>query len=342
LKKSTPFFYVVPLFLLLVGSCRPAAELSSDTQAVVIAQAIHSPGYAPLYIAQEKGFFSDEKLQVEFLRGGGGSKAVMLLLSGDAQFAVRSAEVTPVAQGRNIDLLTVQALYVGLPFQLIIRKEAALKHQITPQLDVRERLKRVQGLTFATTTRGGASAVYTHYLFHAFGLDPEEHIDTVYMGNPQARIAAFRTGEAQLTTAAAENKQFLDSGEGVILVDLLTDFPPIRDLPFLSVHTLVDYARQSPETVRKVVRAFTRAHQFIRDYPEESLSILETVFAGRYESEQLAHIFQRQVVAVLPQNPRMNRKQWDSLVEVARAVGILTEPLDTTEGVMWTNEFASP
>jgi hypothetical protein len=52
----------------------------------------------------------------------------MLLLTGDAQCAVKSAEVTPVAQGQNIDLLTVQALYVGLPFQLIIRKEAALEH----------------------------------------------------------------------------------------------------------------------------------------------------------------------------------------------------------------------
>ena len=341
--KDTPFFYLaIVLPLLLAGSCRPEAEFSSETQTVVITQAIHSPGYAPLYVAQEKGYFRDEKLQVEYLRGGGGSKAVMLLLSGDAQFAVKSAEVTPVAQGRNIDLLTVQALYVGLPFQLIIRKEAALEHQITPQLDVRERLKRVRGLTFATTTRGGASAVYTHYLLHAFGFDPEEHIETVYMGNPQARIAAFRTGEAQLTTAAAENKPFLDSGEGVILVDLLTDFPPIRDLPFLSVHTLTEYAGQSPETVRKVVRALTRANQFILDHPQESLGILEAEFAGRYEPEQLAHIFERQVVAVLPQDSRMSQRQWELLVEVARAVGILREPLDTTEGVMWTNEFATP
>ena len=35
----------------------------------------------------------------------------------------------------------------------------------------------------------------------------------------------------------------------------------------------------------------------------------------------------------------MTQQQWDRLVEVAMTVGILNNPLDTSEGIMWTNEF---
>ncbi len=276
---------------------------------------------------------------MEFLRGGGGSRAVTILLAGEAHFAVRTAEIVPVVHEEGIDLLTVQAITVGLPFQLIIRSDAAEARHIGSNLSVEERLERVRGLTFATTSRGGASATYTHYLFHTYGFEPQEHVETVYMGGPQARKLAFQQGEAQLTTGGAENKSFLDSQVAMVLVDLLREFPAIRDLPFLSLHTRKQYAREFPEVVRKVIRALSRANQFIGDHPDESLQILQEVFAEQLQPDEVAVLFESQVLPVLPQNHAMTQQQWDRLVEVAMTVGILKKPLATSEGIMWTNEF---
>ncbi len=329
----------VSLLALGLSNCGPASGPSSQIPSVVIAQASHSPSYASIYIAERKGFFVEEDLQVEFLRGGGGSKAVTILLAGDAQFALKTAEIVPVVHEKGIDLLTVQAITTGLPFQLIIRSDVAQTLRLDPNLTVKERLERVRGLTFATTSRGGASAIYTHYLLHTHGFEPRAHLDTVYMGSPPARKLAFQTGEAQLTTGGAENKSFLDSQLAMVLVDLLTEFPAIRDLPFHALHTRKQYAREFPDIVRKVIRALTRANQYIGDHPDETLQILQDVFADQLEPDQVAALFETQVLPVLPQKHAMTQQQWDRLVEVAMTVGILNNPLDTSEGIMWTNEF---
>jgi len=308
----------------------------------VIAQAIHSPGYAQLYVAEARGLFQEEGLQVEFLRGGGGAKATMLLLTGEAQFSVKSAEVVSQSRQPDVSLIAVQAITVGLPFQLIIRSDSLRERAILRDDATLERLKKVRGLTFATTTRGGASALYTRYLLSVFGLDPETHLEVAYLNDPQSRKVAFQTGQAQLTTAGTENSSYLESGQAAVLVDLLTDVPALQKIPFLSLNTLTHFAQQSPDTVRKVTRVLAKSNDFIREHPDLSLQILEREFKDRFKPQALAKIFDQQVLPTLPRQKHMTKAQWTSLVEIAAASGMLETNLDTNEGSLWTNQFLDP
>ena len=85
------------------------------------------PGYDPLYVARDKGYFRDEGLDVEIVDFPGGAKALQALIGGSADVVSGSFEHTIVMQtlAQKIQTFVLQGTNPGLELGIVRARQAA-------------------------------------------------------------------------------------------------------------------------------------------------------------------------------------------------------------------------
>src|SRR5579875_1910060 len=141
-------------------------------QKVVIADSVDTLSFAPMWIAQEQGYFKDAGLDVSIPQMGGGGPAVEALVSGSAQFVATDTTSVLTAKQKNIDLLNVETPVDSLTLDLTVRKAVADKLHLSRSMPIKERLQALKGLTFGPSSAGAASDVFAQYWLRLGGLNP--------------------------------------------------------------------------------------------------------------------------------------------------------------------------
>jgi len=107
-KNILILFVTSSILALTLSGCSPAATPESDlTPVTVQLKWLHTSQFAGFYVADQKGFYSDEGLIVTFIQGGTNIDALKPVVDGTAQFGIASA----------IELLSLRA--TGAPVTAI-------------------------------------------------------------------------------------------------------------------------------------------------------------------------------------------------------------------------------
>ena len=85
---------VAVLLATLLAACSRGPARPSEKVTVRFTEVIHSIFYAPQYVAQAKGFFADEGLEVVASTAQGSDRGVAALLAGTADIAMVGPETT--------------------------------------------------------------------------------------------------------------------------------------------------------------------------------------------------------------------------------------------------------
>ena len=76
------------LFIPLLLGLTPLASCANNENKIVIAEVTHSLFYAPLYIAEHKGFIEEVGLDIDIVTTPGADKVMSALLSKDADIGL--------------------------------------------------------------------------------------------------------------------------------------------------------------------------------------------------------------------------------------------------------------
>lgn len=89
-------FIMASTLVLASCSCK-----KKDPNLIRVNEVTHSVFYAPLYIAINKGYFTDENIKIDLINGGGADKSMTALLSGAADIGLMGPEaaIYNVAEG---------------------------------------------------------------------------------------------------------------------------------------------------------------------------------------------------------------------------------------------------
>ena len=89
-------FCLIGIVVLLIGSylIYSFKKPSNELEKVRVAEVTHSPFYAPLYVALEKGYFKDEGIDVELILTSGADKVSAAVLSKDVEIGFCGPEAT--------------------------------------------------------------------------------------------------------------------------------------------------------------------------------------------------------------------------------------------------------
>jgi NitT/TauT family transport system substrate-binding protein len=270
------------LALMISMTCAFVAVDRAESQPVRGAFPSPSVQILPMMVAQEKGFYKREGLDLELVFVRGASTAVQALLANQIHFIFSVGPQMPaVWEGSDIILLAQQ---VGRPtFSLIV----------TPDIQKITDLKGKKiGVTF-----GGSTAAGTKALLELNKLNPDKDVEYVGLPGNEPKIAALKQGiiSAALLAPPAD---FLAMKSGMKrLVSLAEIF---KDTAFTGLAATSKTIKENPQMVKRMVRAMARSVIHTRDHPEDALQVMSKRLGLNRDAAQDAYEMIREALVPVP------------------------------------------
>jgi NitT/TauT family transport system substrate-binding protein len=279
---------------LLVAAAAGLSALNAEAQqmsAVTQLGWLRNGEYAPIMIAEAKGFFKEAGIDHKIIDGGPGKNPIPIVAVGQAQFGLATngmALVTARLAKDPVDVVAVGTLFQQAPTAYI---------SIAAPGAPPSKPKDMEGKTVGTQTG-------TEFLFHAFakknGLDESK----IKLVTAQATVEPLMVGKMDYFLAWVVNQTYQIEQEAakpdapatvkgktwqaLKLSDL--GIATYTDVIFVAGETL----KKNPELVKRSLAAVQKGMQYCIDHPDESVEILAK-FPGQVEdAKKLAWRFKIQ------------------------------------------------
>lgn len=224
---------------------------------------------APLYLGIEKGFFTDESLEVEPQIAQGGAAIVAATVSGDNQFGFSAVPPLLIAKSKDVPI-RLAANGVNVPEGP--KDNVALV--VKPDSDITT-AKDLEGEVIAVNALQALDELTVRASLKEAGVDLSA-VDFIEVPFPDmigtlesGRVAAIAVAEPFLSAAQAQGMKALlyphqVMGEGATLSAYFTSENFIRDNEKAverfqtAMEKSLDYASDHPEEVREVLPSYTK------------------------------------------------------------------------------------
>ena len=243
---------LILLFLLLTAN-----KLAAKDKMTLLLDWFINPDHGPIIIAKEKGYFSDQNLEIEIIAPADPSAPPKLVAAGQADLAVSYQPQLHLQLTQGLPLIRVGTL-VATPLNcLLVLENGPIK---SPQnLSGKKIGFSVAGveeiLLSAILEKYGVKLEDVELVNVNFSLSP-----SLMSGQVDAVMGAFRNFELnQMKIENVPGKCFFLEEEGV---------PPYDELIYVANSKNID-----KEKIRKFLKATELATQFIINNPEESWQI---------------------------------------------------------------------
>jgi NitT/TauT family transport system substrate-binding protein len=159
--------------------------------------------FYPIYVAQDRGFFAEEGIEMEVIPTQGDGPDVDALIAGSVQFTSSTPNRLLTAYEQGKPLKAVMSVSNRMQIHCFINKESAAKAGIKEGAPLAEKLKGLKGLTLAGSRPGSFSyLVAVDYIVRA-GLKPQEDVKIIGAGDGASMIAAVENKRADLACFAS-------------------------------------------------------------------------------------------------------------------------------------------
>ena len=274
------FRSVLALFALVLGA------LASVVPSTALAQAPEKPKltigvggkplfyYLPLTIAEQKGYFKAEGLDVEIQDLPGGARALQALLGGSVDVVSGAYEhtITQQAKGQNIEALVLQGKYSAIVLGMNKAKAAQYKSPAD-----------LKGMKIGVTAPGSSTAMFVNVLLAKAGLKPDA-VATIGVGATAGAIAIMQRGEIDALSNLDPVISMLESGgDFVAVVDTRTakGMQDVYGGAYAAgcIYVPVEFAKKYPNTAQALVNAMMRALRFIQtSTPDQIVAAVPTTY----------------------------------------------------------------
>ena len=269
---------IVILLCIFAGSATASAQLKK------IRFSVAAPSIAemPFRIAQTKGFYRDEGLDVEviFIRGAVGMQA---LLGGSVDFSSASGS-------------TIAAAVRGMPVKLVFTASAKPQFDMVALKEIRS-IADLKGKYIGISSRGGAIDLLTQLMVQKHGLVPNKDVTSLVIGGQEDTVLALRTGRIAAALLTPPRPLML-AREGFNRIGYSGDYMPTY--PSGGIGVTDDTIKNKPNELYAFVKASVRGLQFARQNRAEGKKILTDYFA--IKDPALAEQFFELYLARLPVN----------------------------------------
>lgn len=228
-------------------------------------------------VAQEKGFFAEEHLNVNMQPLANGGLTTSALIGKSADFAVGSSGRFLNAVNKNLPIRAIAITHWGFSGEVVVKKGEEAKT-----------MQDLKGKKLAVQMGSGSSGVWLRYI-DKLGMSPKDF--KIFEMDTEAIPAAFEKGEIDAAVPWVPFSSLIeDKGLGKIIIDGNTIAKEVKAYYAFPVLTSKDLIDKKPEVVQRFVNAWVKAHMWIEKNPDEAANILLTAWRnlGLDLDEQLA------------------------------------------------------
>jgi len=214
--------------------------------------------YLPLTIAERKGFFKEEGLEIEINDFGGGAKSLQALVGGSVDVVTGAYEHTIRMQAKGQDIRAVIELGRFPGIVLAVKKEKA---------DAIKSAADLKGAKVGVTAPGSSTNFFVNYLIAKAGGNPK---DAAYIGvgGGAGAVAAMKKGEIEAISNLDPVISKLEAdGDIVVIADSRTE-KGTKEIfggsnPAAVVYLKQDFIEKNPNTVQAIVNAFYKTLKWL-------------------------------------------------------------------------------
>jgi NitT/TauT family transport system substrate-binding protein len=223
--------------------------------------------YLPLTIAERKGFFKEQGLEVEINDFGGGAKSLQALIGGSVDIVTGAYEHTIRMQAKGQDVVAVTELGRFPAIVIAVKKDKA--GQIKSAADFK-------GLKIGVTAPGSSTALTAQYAMVKAGLKPSDAA-IIGVGSGASAVAAMKKGEIDVISHLDPVIAKLEAdGDIQILIDTRTE-AGTRELfggsnPAATLYTKKDFIEKNPQTTQRLVNAFVKSLKWLETAKPEDVA----------------------------------------------------------------------
>lgn len=256
--RSALRFSVAVIALLFILSPVDAAER--------IRIAVSNPNMPNLTVAmaQRRGFFKEENIEVEIIRMNP-NVAITALATGDVDYCQLFGAVVGGAIA-GLPVRIVAGFLDNWPMTLIAQPEL-------------KTLKDLKGKTLGISSFGATPDVGARLMIKQAGIDPEKDIKILALGSDAARLTALKQRIVDVVVISPPADAQMERQGYKILARAYELF----SFPYLGLGTHLKKLREKPDEIRRVIKATIRANRFIRDNRDEAVRAL--IAWGKVEPE---------------------------------------------------------
>ena len=313
-------FFITSLTTL---ACTPPEPKKGKEPVTLQLKWLHQGQFAGFYMAKEKGYYTAENLDVTFLEGGKDINPCERLCTGNADFAIVSAESVFTKHTENSNAKAVAVIYQRSPVVFAAKTES---HIVRP--------RDFAGKTIAVgNVEGGGFAealVQFNTLMKKTGLTPSDYRTVPY----DPLFKDFLSTKADITPTYLVNGAIQLRTMGITL-NLI--WPGDYGIPFYS-DTLVTtgaYLREKPDIALRFFRASMKGWKDVVEQVDEAVEVTMKYAAGTDRTFQRNMIEAQMPLVHTGEHPIgwMEPVIWKSMYEILVDQGIITKPVQDLESV---------
>jgi NitT/TauT family transport system substrate-binding protein len=287
--------------------------LNAQAELIRLAYSSISGAMAPLWVAQDYGYFRRHGLDVQLLYIGGGSVATQALLGGDVQFGRLGANSVVQASLRGAGLKMISNTINTLVFSLMARPEI-------------QTAKDLKGKKIGLTRLGGSTDFALDLALKKWGLRRGSDIAVIQTGGMPQLLGAITGGvvdagvvspPTNLSAAKLGLKELVDFGEiGIVY-------------PNSPLATSQHFLEKNRGTALRVLRAYCEGIHRVRTDKEGTIKVLAK-YTKVQDTDILAELYRIYGVKHLEPIPKV---RLDSVDEVLRSEVKTAAPVKASDFV---------
>jgi len=280
--------------------------------------------YLPLYVAQDKGFFQEQGLNVTIVSSGGDDKAFASVISGQAQFAQGDPVFVAISKEKGGPGKAVGVIVNKAPFWMVSTKNITIS---TP--------KDFKGKKIVTYLAPSTAYTLTVKLGDNNGLKLGQDYNII-QSQFGSELGPLFSGEADATlTIPPTVQEAVDKGAKIVY-----SYPnEFGDMTVTGLTTTDEYIKNNPEVVQKVVTAYQNALNYIYANPDEATQIAINRFPNLNKVSVKDTVYLAINESVWPRRMEINHDAWDKAIQIRVSIGDIKTAPQFTDVV--DNSFAN-
>lgn len=291
-----------PVFFMALGLVLPPirAEAADEVKLGMISVNAYS---WPVWVAEEKGYFRDENLEISKTIIGSVTVAMQAVASNSANIIFPgSADGGINAQLGKAPVTVIAGGFTKAFYDLI----AGEKYR---------RVEDLRGAQIGVISPVSGTTILLHRVLSAHGLQHPKDYSLLVVGGTSERYAAVRTGKvAAALVPPPVSFQALDAG-----LSIVANFANyVADYQFIVANANTDWIKASRDRAVRFLKALIRSERFINDprNKEEAIRILQK--GHKIELKHAAMVYKMMIedFKAIPNDGSVSEKAMETVIQI--------------------------
>ena len=262
------FCMLLPLTGCQTDTGSSAQNIADKKIPVTLNEVAHSVFYAPLYVAMENGYFTEEGLNLTLVTGFGADKTMTAVLTGEADLGFMGSESTIYT-------------YLGNPQDPVVNF-AQLTQRAGNFLVSRTPMdsfswNQLKGKTVLGGRAGGMPQMVFEYILKKHNIQPDTDLTIDQSIDFGSTAAAFSGGQGDFTIEFEPHATGLEEkGDGYVVASLGEDSGYV---PYTAFSARSSYIQEHPDIIQAFTNALQKGMYYVSTHtPEEITAVIQPQF----------------------------------------------------------------